>query len=101
MARKGLIESNNRRLAMSERYLERRNALKLEILREFDIDKKLKLIQKLDSLPRNSSRTRYRNRCSITGRPRGYNKATGLCRIMARQLIADAKLAGFVKGRGK
>ncbi len=101
MARKGLIENNNRRLALSERYMEQRNALKLAILHEYDIDEKLKLIQKLDGLPRNSSRTRYRNRCAITGRSRGYNKATGLCRIMARELIADCKLAGFVKGRGR
>ena len=99
MARKGLLENNDRRYILSERYAERRKELKAAIIKEEDIDAKLLLIQKLESLPRNSSKTRYRNRCAVTGRPRGYNKLTGLSRIAFREAVGEGRLPGFRKSR--
>jgi len=51
----------------------------------------------LDKLPRNSSKVRLRNRCKITGRPRGYMRKFGLCRNMLRQMANEGKIPGLTK----
>ena len=53
--------------------------------------------RKLCKLPRNASKIRIRNRCSITGRPRGYIRKFGLSRITFRELALDGKLPGVTK----
>ena len=52
---------------------------------------------KLAELPRNSSRTRVRNRCSLTGRPRAYYRKFGLSRIALRDLASEGQIPGVVK----
>ena len=52
---------------------------------------------KLSKLPRNSSKSRIRNRCSLTGRPRAVYRKFGLSRIALRELASDGKLPGVVK----
>ncbi|MBK7560141.1 MAG: 30S ribosomal protein S14 [Chitinophagaceae bacterium] len=51
----------------------------------------------LDELPRNSSRVRLKNRCQITGRPRGYVRYFGLSRIMLRDMALNGKIPGLKK----
>ena len=51
----------------------------------------------LQALPRNSSPTRLHNRCSVTGRPRGYIRKFGLSRIAFRELSLDGKIPGVTK----
>jgi small subunit ribosomal protein S14 len=51
----------------------------------------------LDKLPRNSSKVRLRNRCKLTGRPRGYMRKFGLCRNMLRQMANEGKIPGLTK----
>jgi len=51
----------------------------------------------LASLPRNSSKSRIRNRCMITGRPRGYYRKVGLSRIILRDLAGKGEIPGLVK----
>ena len=51
----------------------------------------------LSKLPRNSSPVRMRNRCKLTGRPRGYNRQFGLCRNMFRELALAGKIPGVTK----
>ena len=51
----------------------------------------------LDELPRNSSRVRLKNRCQITGRPRGYVRYSGLSRIMLRDMALNGKIPGLKK----
>ena len=46
----------------------------------------------LDKLPKNSSRVRLRNRCALTGRPRGYVRQFGVCRIRFRDLASEGKI---------
>ena len=99
MARKGLVQNNILRHKLVVRFAERRKGLALAIKKAEDLETKLQLIKQLDGLPRNSSPTRYRNRCSITGRARGYSKFTGLCRTATRRAIAERTLPGFIKGR--
>lgn len=51
----------------------------------------------LQKLPRNSSPVRLRNRCKLSGRPRGYIRDFGLCRNMFRQMALDGKIPGVTK----
>ena len=51
----------------------------------------------LDKLPRNSSAVRLRNRCQITGRPRGYLRYFGVCRLVFRDMALDGKIPGVRK----
>ncbi len=51
----------------------------------------------LDKLPRNSSPVRLRNRCHLTGRPRGYMRHFGICRNMFRDMALDGKIPGVRK----
>ena len=51
----------------------------------------------LDKLPRNSSAKRLHNRCLLTGRPKGYMRKFGLCRVMFRQMANEGKIPGVTK----
>ncbi len=51
----------------------------------------------LDKLPKNSSPTRLKNRCQLTGRPKGYMRHFGLCRVMFREMALDGKIPGVRK----
>jgi small subunit ribosomal protein S14 len=51
----------------------------------------------LDKLPRNSSKVRLRNRCQLTGRPRGYMRYFGVCRLVFRDMALDGKIPGVRK----
>ncbi len=51
----------------------------------------------LQKLPRNASPVRLRNRCKLTGRPRGYIRTFGICRNQFRQLASDGKIPGVTK----
>ncbi|GAB1445624.1 30S ribosomal protein S14 [Flammeovirgaceae bacterium] len=51
----------------------------------------------LDKLPRSSSRVRIRNRCKLTGRPRGYMRKFGICRNQFRQMASDGLIPGITK----
>jgi len=51
----------------------------------------------LDKLPRNASPVRLKNRCKLTGRPRGYMRKFGICRNVFRQMAAEGKIPGLTK----
>ena len=51
----------------------------------------------LDKLPKNSSAVRLKNRCQLTGRPRGYMRQFGICRNVFRDMALDGKIPGVVK----
>lgn len=51
----------------------------------------------LDKLPKNASPVRLKNRCKLTGRPRGYVGKFGLCRNMLRQMALEGKIPGLTK----
>jgi small subunit ribosomal protein S14 len=51
----------------------------------------------LDKLPRNASPVRLHNRCKITGRPRGYMRKFGICRVVFREMASDGKIPGITK----
>jgi len=51
----------------------------------------------LDKLPRNGSKVRLHNRCLLTGRPKGYMRKFGICRVMFRKMALDGKIPGITK----
>jgi len=86
MAKKSVIARQAKREKLVKKYAAKRAALK----REGDFDG-------LQKLPRNASPVRLKNRCQITGRPRGYIRAFGLSRIKFRELAREGKLPGVKK----
>jgi small subunit ribosomal protein S14 len=98
MAKTSSIEKNNRRRKMAKQAAPKRARLKA-IAR----DKKLALEErfaatlKLAEMPRNSSPTRIRNRCEVTGRPRAYYRKLKMSRIALRELGAKGVIPGLVK----
>jgi len=95
MSRKGAMQRNKKQEHIIEKYKVRRQELKEQIYnKDISINQRMELYWKLQKLPRYSSATRLRNRCSITGRPRGYISEFGISRITFRKLARDGMLAG-------
>ena len=76
MAKLSSINKNNKRIKLSNRFFVKRKKLKEIIMnKQLSLEERFKAQLKLSKLPRNSSKTRVRNRCQITGRPHGvYRK---------------------------
>ena len=98
MAKTSSVQKNNRRIKMAKQYASKRARLK-----EMSVDDTLSAEErfgaqlKLAELPRNSSPTRIRNRCSITGRPRAVYRKFKLSRLALRELASSGALPGVVK----
>lgn len=98
MAKKSAIEKNKRRRQLVEKYAEKRAALKAIVKdRSRDPQERFEAVLALAELPRNSSKVRVRNRCALTGRPRGFYRRFGLSRIALRELASEGQLPGVTK----
>ena len=98
MAKTSSIETNDRRLRLIQKYAQKRKELKAKILDPKTSDEEFFAAQrKLALLPRNSSPVRYRRRCSVTGRSRGYYRKFGVSRIVLREFALKGLLPGVVK----
>jgi small subunit ribosomal protein S14 len=98
MAKTGMIERNQRRIDLVKRYEAKRKELKAKIADEsLPADERFAAVQKLAKLPRNSSKTRIRNRCEVTGRPRGYYRKLKMSRISLRDLASSGQIPGMTK----
>ena len=98
MAKKSAIAKNSRREKLSKSTAGRRMRLKaIAIDRDAPPEERFAAQLKLARLPRNSSRTRVRNRCVLTGRPRGYYRKFKLSRIALRELASSGQIPGMVK----
>jgi small subunit ribosomal protein S14 len=98
MAKKSSTEKNKRRIGLVKRYAKKRVALKdvannMSLAPEDRFAARLKLAE----LPRNSSPTRIRNRCELTGRSRGNYRKVKMCRIKLRELASYGLIPGMVK----
>ena len=98
MAKKSSIEKNNRRRKMAKSQSGRRARLK-EIAndRAKPMEERFAASLKLAAMPRNGSATRIRNRCEVTGRPRGFYRKLKMSRIALRELGAKGLVPGLVK----
>jgi small subunit ribosomal protein S14 len=98
MAKKSAVEKNKARKKMVDRYAAKRAALK-QVARDRTLppEERFQAYLKLAELPRNSSKERLRNRCQVTGRPRGVYRKFQLSRITLRDLASVGQIPGMVK----
>mgnify|MGYP006152693445 FL=1 len=98
MAKTSAIQKNLKRIKLAKKFLKKR-----ELLKKIIKNKKLPLTErfeaqlKLAKIPRNSARTRIRNRCEITGRPHGFYRKLKVSRIALRDLALKGKIPGMTK----
>src|SRR3954470_22060363 len=98
MAKKSSIEKNNRRAKMAKQYAGKRAKLKaMAVDNKLSPEERFGARLKLAELPRNSSPTRIRNRCTLTGRPRAVYRKFKLSRIKLRELASNGQIPGMVK----
>ncbi len=98
MARKAIIEREKKRERLAAKFADRRSELKRianDSQRSFE--ERMEARRQLHLLPKNSSHVRKRNRCYATGRPRGYMRYFGVCRIVFRDNALLGNLPGIRK----
>ncbi len=97
MAKKSMIQRELKRANLASRYAEKRKALKAVISNpESSYEDKMAAVDKLASLPRDSSPVRGQNRCRVTGRPHGVYRKFGLCRNKLREAAMRGDVPGLV-----
>ncbi|MBL71335.1 MAG: 30S ribosomal protein S14 [Rhodobiaceae bacterium] len=98
MAKKSAVERNDKRKRLVKKYAAKRAAL-MAIAKDESLsnEERFKARMKLAKLPRNSAPTRVRNRCGVTGRPRGYYRKLNMSRIALRELSSKGLVPGMVK----
>ena len=98
MAKSSSIIRNEKRRKLTKRDANKRAALKEIIMnRDLPVEERFAATLKLSKLPKNGAKTRIRNRCVLTGRPRGFFRKFKLCRNALRKLASEGQLPGVVK----
>jgi len=98
MAKASAINRDNKRRKMNKSLAGKRAKLKAIISnKEAPMEERFSAVLKLAEMPRNSSKIRQRNRCALTGRPRGNFRKFKLCRIALRNLASRGELPGVTK----
>jgi small subunit ribosomal protein S14 len=98
MAKKSAIEKNKSRQKLVKKYSSKRARLKTVATdKSLSQEERFAARLKLAKLPRNSSDNRVRNRCELSGRPRGYYRKFKLSRIALRDLGSEGRIPGLVK----
>ncbi|MGF1463184.1 MAG: 30S ribosomal protein S14 [Maricaulaceae bacterium] len=98
MAKVSAVERNNKRKRMAKAYAAKRETLK-SVARDqsLPIEERIAAQLKLSELPRNAAPSRIRNRCEVSGRPRGYYRKLGMSRIALRELANQGLIPGMTK----
>ena len=98
MAKLSAVNKNKKRIKLSDKLYKKRQALKKIVMdKKIPLEERFKAQQKLSKLPRNSAKTRVRNRCEITGRPHGVYRKLRISRIALREMASSGKIPGLVK----
>lgn len=98
MAKVSMVEREKRRAKLVAKYADKRAELKAIIKDpESSMEDRMRAQEKLQKLPRNSSPVRMRNRCALSGRPRGYYRKFGLARNMLRKAAMRGDVPGLRK----
>ena len=96
MAKTSSIQRNLKRIRLEKKFSKKRMELKKIIKnRKLPLDERFKAQLKLAKLPRNSAKTRIRNRCEITGRPHGVYRKLRISRIALRDLASKGRIPGM------
>ena len=97
MAKLALINKQKKREKMVAQYAKKREAIKAKMSVNATPEERMDAMKKLAKLPRNANPTRLHNRCSVTGRARGFFRMFGLCRQQVRTMASEGKLPGVRK----
>ncbi len=98
MAKKSAVEKNKKRRKLAAKYAEKRAKLKeMAVDESLSDQERFSARLKLAKLPRNSAPSRIRNRCEVSGRPRGYYRKLKMSRVALRELGNQGKVPGLVK----
>jgi small subunit ribosomal protein S14 len=98
MAKKSSIEKNNRRAQLAKQFAPKRARLKAAAKdQSLSLEERFQARLKLAEMPRNSAPSRVRNRCEVTGRPRGVYRKLKMSRIALRELGSAGAIPGLVK----
>ena len=98
MAKKSIINRNNKRIALNLKFANKRKKLKKIVMdKKLSLEERFKAQMKLSKLPKNSSKIRVKNRCEITGRSRGVYRKLRISRITLRKLSLEGKVPGMIK----
>ena len=98
MAKASAIQRNLKRIKLSKKFDKKRKKLKKIIQnKNLPLDERFNAQLKLAKLPRNSAKIRIRNRCEMTGRPRGVYRKLKISRIALRELASKGKIPGMTK----
>ena len=92
-----MVEREKKRIRLEQKYAPKRAALLISYANESNFAKKMELHSKIQKLPRNSAKTRIRNRCWKTGRPRGVFRDFGISRHVFREMAHQCLLPGVTK----
>jgi|TARA_B100000475_G_C15002343_1_gene316904 small subunit ribosomal protein S14 len=97
MAKQGMIQREKKRERLVAKHSTKRESIKEELKKVSSFQERVVLYKKLESIPRNSSPSRQRNRCWVTGRSRGYYRDFGLSRHVLREMGNDGLIPGLKK----
>ena len=98
MAKTSSIQRNLKRIKLTKKFLKKREDLKKIIKnKKLPLEERFAAQLKLAKIPRNSSKTRIRNRCEISGRPHGFYRKLKISRIALRDLASKGKIPGMTK----
>ena len=98
MAKKSMVNREVKRAKLVKQHASKRAALKAIVMnRDLPMEDRFAAQLKLSELPRNSAKERYRNRCELTGRPRGTFRKFGLARSKIRDLAFKGDIPGVIK----
>jgi small subunit ribosomal protein S14 len=92
-----MIQREKKRERLIAKYASKRELIKEKLQTVSSFNERVELYKKLEKLPRNSSQTRHRNRCWVTGRSRGFYKDFGLSRHVLREMAHDGLIPGLTK----
>lgn len=98
MAKVSMVQRDVKRSNLNKKHNKKYKELKSIVMnKDLPLEERFQAQLKLNKLPRNSSKVRHRNRCQVTGRPRGYYRKFKMSRISLRELAAFGMIPGLTK----
>lgn len=100
MAKESVKARQRKRETLVRKYTKKRDSLRKSLIEAFkksDVDEVLRIYSTFQKLPKNASPVRLHNRCSLTGRPKGYIRFYGISRIKFRELASQGLIPGVTK----
>ena len=97
MAKQGMIQREKKRERLVLKHIAKRESIKEELKNTSSFQERITLYKKFERIPRNSSPSRQRNRCWVTGRSRGFYRDFGLSRHVLREMGNDGLIPGLKK----